>query len=39
LRSSDAVKFAKYLPSAEENEQSLSSAKTLVAVLEKKIQF
>jgi hypothetical protein len=39
LRSSDAVKFAKYLPSAEENEQSLSSAKTLVALLENKIQF
>lgn len=39
LRSSDAVKFAKYLPSAEENEQSLSSAKSLVAALEKKIQF
>jgi hypothetical protein len=37
LRSSDAVKFAKYLPSAEENEQSLSSAKSLVAALEKKI--
>jgi hypothetical protein len=39
LRSSDAVKFAKYLPSAVENEQSLSSAKSLVAALEKKIQF
>jgi len=39
LRSSDAVKFAKYLPSAAENEQSLSSAKLLVAALEKKIQF
>lgn len=39
LRSSDAVKFAKYLPSAAENEQSLSSAKSLVAALEKKIQF
>lgn len=39
LRISDAVKFAKYLPSAEENEQSLSSAKSLVAALEKKIQF
>lgn len=37
LRSSDAVKFAKYLPSAAENEQSLSSAKSFVAVLEKKI--
>jgi hypothetical protein len=37
LRSSDAVKFAKYLPSAEENEQSLSSAKSLVAALEKMI--
>lgn len=37
LRSSDAVKFAKYLPSAAENEQSLSSAKSLVSVLEKKI--
>jgi len=37
LRSSDAVKFAKYLPSAAENEQSLSYAKSLVAALEKKI--
>lgn len=39
LRSSDAVKFAKYLPGATENEQSLSAAKSLIAAIEKKIQI
>lgn len=37
LRSADAVKFAKYLPDASTNEQALTSAKTLVSLLDKKI--
>ncbi len=37
LRSSDAVKFAKYLPDATENEQMLELTKSLISELEKKI--
>ena len=37
LRSADAVKFAKYLPEYNANEEALASAKTLIGLLEKKI--
>ena len=39
LRSGDAAKFAKYLPSVSENNQSLQQVKQSIEYLEKKSSF
>jgi hypothetical protein len=39
LRSGDAAKFAKYLPSVSENTQSLQQVKQTIEHLEKKSSF